>query len=406
MERSQSKEWRIRTCKTYSTWAWDICALKFYDISSQQLIPCAALSSGSANQTSFSAEGAVMKTNAIWGGRPVSCDNGNSEFFLGAVFSESVSVAKVHFLEPHEKHSSVDGEVMLQYLNANVVWCNERLIETLERSDKLGVGIVRTGPAPSADELVSKPSRPLKGEIHGCCYKARIHCNISSNNDNNSALIPDLSFYHYENCEGLYVCVSHACGLETLHEASALIRSLIPEEHRKLWSQFRSPKWAKDCGPMRLIVLDNRTKERAGMIPELNDSSASRNCVNCPFVFTSREDFYDGVSGFMKYQLSTHEITHGADMVIRQLIDPAFDEIIEEMYQKYRQLLCYNTINGAMKSSYATTNRDEFLAEIITICRGCHINTSDYQKCGINTVELVREKMPDLYNIIQQYFIL
>ena len=78
---------------------------------------------------------------------------------------------------------------------------------------------------------------------------------------------------------------------------------------------------------MRVIVLDERTNEQAGCIPELQDNSGGRNGTSCPFVFTSREDFDGGIGGsWSEGQLSCHEITHGSDMVVRQLRDAYFHD--------------------------------------------------------------------------------
>jgi hypothetical protein len=168
---------------------------------------------------------------------------------------------------------------------------------------------------------------------------------------------------------------------------------------------------------MRVIVLDDITNERSGIIPELKSgastgsSSNSRNSVECPFVFTSREDMYgqhSKISGELapKNRLTIHETVHGADMVIRQMIDPAFHEIMEEYFRKYRSLMIYISRNGALKAAYAATNRDEFLAEVVTICKGGHADTQDYARCGLQSKDDVRRLMPDMYEEITKYFII
>jgi len=48
---------------------------------------------------------------------------------------------------------------------------------------------------------------------------------------------------------------------------------------------------------MRLVVLDNRSNEQLGSVPELQNSIRGRNATICPFVFSSREDFFGGVGG-------------------------------------------------------------------------------------------------------------
>ena len=73
--------------------------------------------------------------------------------------------------------------------------------------------------------------------------------------------VPDASFYNSVNCEGLWVCTSKSVEDEVLQRACKLVRTLYSEELRQKWGEFRAPKWAKDPGPMRLIILDNRSNE-------------------------------------------------------------------------------------------------------------------------------------------------
>ena len=167
--------------------------------------------------------------------------------------------------------------------------------------------------------------------MHDCCYRNKLHA-CSDGND----FVPDSEFYFSCNCEGLCVCVSRSSGEETLARACRLVRRMIPPAQRQLWSLFRSPLWAKNKGPMRLVVLKDQTDEQAGGIPELKDDSKGRNFASCPFVFTSREDFYEGVGGWPPTALTAHEMLHGADMVIRQLIDPAFHDDVLEQYLNHR----------------------------------------------------------------------
>jgi hypothetical protein len=62
---------------------------------------------------------------------------------------------------------------------------------------------------------------------------------------------------------------------------------------------------------MRVVILDNRTNEQAGSIPELQDKSKGRNGTSCPFVFSSREDFTTGIGsgGWKTGRLTSHELT-------------------------------------------------------------------------------------------------
>lgn len=49
-----------------------------------------------------------------------------------------------------------------------------------------------------------------------------------------------------------------------MEEAARCIRRWVPLSLRAKFASFRSPKWAKDPGPMRVIILDNRTNEQVG----------------------------------------------------------------------------------------------------------------------------------------------
>lgn len=49
---------------------------------------------------------------------------------------------------------------------------------------------------------------------------------------------------------------------EVVEEAARWIRKWVPLSLRAKFAAFRSPKWAKDPGPMRVIILDNRTNEQ------------------------------------------------------------------------------------------------------------------------------------------------
>jgi hypothetical protein len=393
-DEASSTQWRIHAAHTYSDWAWDVAKLQFF-AGDDLCEPVATLSSGEANMD-YAAARAVMGPG-VWGGRK---DEPSSSFFLGAVFDRPMGVTGVHFSEPNDKHCSVEGNVTLQRARGSE-WVDVRLVQVEERGDRLPSLRCREGQIPADSDLVAVPSRPLQGKVHNCCYRSQLHDRGVLPSD---PFLPSSDFYLSEDCEGLWVCVSRACGEATLQKASQLVRSFIPEEHRRLWGQFASPLWAKDRGPMRLVVLDNVTNEQCGMIPELSDISTGRNCTSCPFVVTSREDLFDGVGGWTPGRLTLHEMTHGADMVIRQQLDPAFEDIVEDLFRQYRQLCCYTSRNGAMKSVYAATSRDEFLAEMVTASTGRLVCDDGYFRCGLNTVNHIREAMPELYDLMKRYF--
>lgn len=199
--------------------------------------------------------------------------------------------------------------------------------------------------------------------------------------------------------------MSKACGSETLPKACALVRSVITLQQRKLWGMFRSTKERKDPGPMRIVVLDNRTNEQAGIIPELKDDSPGRNGTASPFVFSSREDFFGGIgSSWVEGRLTLHEMTHGADMVIRQLVDPYFHNEVEDLYCKHKEKFKYLKSSQEWSYCYAGTNRDEFLAEAHTIAQGMHVGSKDYELCKMSTPIDLKSKMQDVLNLLQKHF--
>lgn len=276
------------------------------------------------------------------------------------------------------------------------------------------------GRIPAGDELTSNPSQPLAGKVHGVCYKSNLHPGPTR------PFAPDDAFYHSENCEGLWVCVSKECGEETLRRACHLIRTCIPEGQRRMWGAFVSPTWAKDPGPMRLIVLDDRTDQQAGCVPELRDGSRGRNQTSCPFVFTSREDFHGGVGGgrgWCEGQLTLHEATHGADMVIRQREDPYFHEEVGRLWAKHREKFryagdarrttiilscgeCHVDEDDGHSYCYAAANRDEFLAECHCIAQGLHVKSKDYSRCKLSFPRELKEAMVDVYELLDRQFLL
>jgi len=269
------------------------------------------------------------------------------------------------------------------------------------------------GPIPSDTELVSKPSQKLKSQIHDVCYKSRLHARRKT------PFVPDGKFYYAENCEGLWVCVSKACGKSTLTKTCKFVRARIEQAQRRLWGEFRSPKWSKDPGPMRIIVLDNRTNEQAGCIPELKDGSRGRNGTACPFVFTSREDFEHGVGGRVG-SLTNHEMTHGSDMVIRQLVDPYFDNQVTTLWAAYCEKFRFRDnstrvtalfddgsqvdLGWKERYCYAAHNRDEFLAECHNVAQGLMIGVREYELCNLSTPEQLILEMPDVWNLLHSHF--
>jgi len=276
--------------------------------------------------------------------------------------------------------------------------------EREEEADKLSP-LPTPGEPPRDDELLVAASRPLRGSIADVSLSAHLH-------EPRPSFVPDSSFYLAENCEGLWVCASHACGPLVLQRACALVRAVIPPWQREMWGRFMSPRGCKDAGPMRIIVLDNRTDEQAGIIPELNDGNrGGRNGTSCPFVFTSREDFDEGVGGRWQLgSLTAHEMTHGADMVLRQQHDPCFHEDVAELYASHREHFFWPKPQGTgrtvRKLCYAAANRDEFLAECLILLLGLLTEREDYCLAGMSTPADLEQRCPQVVDLLRKHFVI
>eukprot|EP01060_Flectonema_neradi_P006283 TRINITY_DN1420_c1_g1_i1.p1 TRINITY_DN1420_c1_g1~~TRINITY_DN1420_c1_g1_i1.p1 ORF type:complete len:439 (+),score=35.63 TRINITY_DN1420_c1_g1_i1:48-1364(+) len=213
---------------------------------------------------------------------------------------------------------------------------------------------------------------------------------------------PDDSFYNSECCEGLWVCCSKNAAKGTLEQACALVRSVFPLPLRRKFLEFRSPKWALDPGPMRLVIL--ASNEQAGCIPEVTgtplEDMNGANHTYFPWTFSNENDFRESnTANPNKGVLTIHECTHAADGVIRQQIDPYFHEHVQLLYNTAianshdgkpnwsdrgtsipiefvtqqnhtRKGGSYDfggRYNGGL---YAMANRDEYLAETHCMLRG------------------------------------
>ena len=197
---------------------------------------------------------------------------------------------------------------------------------------------------------------------------------------------------------------SKSCEAMVLDLACALVRRFIPLPLRRLWGEFRSPLWAKDPGPMRLVILDNRSDEQCGMIPELMDPQVKgRNSTYCPFVFSSREDLLGGIGGgtWPVGKLLAHESVHGCDMVIRQLVDPCFHEMAQDLFDRASVATVYNGM-------YASTSRDEYLAEVVIIALGLVQKEGDneYVENGLVGIDQLVMKDPEVVDLLTQFFTL
>lgn len=403
--------WRIRATST-ATGLWDVRGLRFLDDHGTELAASSAFCSGSASDPAhggfrgYDAAGCILGSG-MWGGRP----DRHGRLFLGAAFDEPVRVRAVRFSQPSERHWS--AEVALEYWrdeSPEPAWVLRRFVQlggngacNEAQVSEPFVGMFHDeaasdGEPPDEKDLTVDPSQPLTMAVHDVCYKSRLQARCADD------FVPDPGFYLAENCEGLWVCVSQACGEETLQRACALVRAMYPPEHRRLWGEFVSPAWARDPGPMRLVVLDNRSGEQMGMIPELQDDRTGRNCTCCPWVFTSREDFFGGVAGWHEGRLTVHEMTHGADMVLRQAVDPYIHEAVRDMYRAHREKFCFHEPCGAARKCYAAANRDEFLAECHVILQGL-MRADDYDMCGLGTPDALGDACPDVVAFLLNYFV-
>lgn len=162
---------------------------------------------------------------------------------------------------------------------------------------------------------------------------------------------------------------------------------------------------------MRLVILDNRSDEQAGMVPELGDGSTGRNHTNCPFVFSSREDFTTGIGGgrWRRGRLTTHELTHGADMVIRQLIDPFFHFEAAHLFDRAmerRQFHYDDPTAGPGEprevALYAACNRDEYIGECVNII--LNLSGEEYHNVGITGRADLEFKDPAVCALLRRFF--
>lgn len=145
------------------------------------------------------------------------------------------------------------------------------------------------------------------------------------------------------------------------------------------------------------------------MIPELRDNTGGRNSTMAPFVFTSREDFTEGVNGLWPIgRLTLHEGTHGMDMVIRQKCDPAFHWMVGDAYKAAMDKKIYNYYDEnrrAVVPLYAAASRDEYLAEAMCIYydKPQADGSNNYHRAGLRTRADLASKDPTIVRIIEAY---
>ncbi|CEO96072.1 Uncharacterized protein PBTT_00433 [Plasmodiophora brassicae] len=171
---------------------------------------------------------------------------------------------------------------------------------------------------------------------------------------------------------------------------------------------------------MRLVILDDRTSvadnEQAALSPPQTEPvrrnenlcqipefvgkkegrhrvEDGRNCTCCPFIFSSREDLVDGVGGWPPGALTCHEVFHGVDMAIRQK-DPAFHWKVADAYERHKA-------RGTLGSIYASTNRDEYMAEMVVVY--CGLSTDELTEVGLRDRQTLRDMAPEAFALIEGY---
>eukprot|EP01061_Rhynchopus_euleeides_P020506 TRINITY_DN3335_c0_g1_i1.p1 TRINITY_DN3335_c0_g1~~TRINITY_DN3335_c0_g1_i1.p1 ORF type:complete len:488 (+),score=61.43 TRINITY_DN3335_c0_g1_i1:67-1530(+) len=295
---------------------------------------------------------------------------------------------------------------------------------------------------PLSGRFYTPPSKPFSAtEAPDVCFVEHTHPARTV------PFRPDGDFYNSECCEGLWVCCSKKVPEKVMAKVCALVRAIFPESLRRLFGEFRPPRWCCDHGPMRLVILHHG--ERAGMIPEFKgtpqESMQGANQTHCPFAFSHVHDFEDP-SPVNWGKLTTHEITHAADMVIRQLVDPYFHEEVELLYRQAEQratdgTTTWNNRGGDMTDAevsqkydesrvrnglsydfggryrgglYAMANRDEYLAETHTfalemakgMCGEPPLALANAKSAGIVSKSGLQKLDPSLVALLQRHFTL
>lgn len=210
------------------------------------------------------------------------------------------------------------------------------------------------------------PSQPMRAEL---VADIEHFTDVRRLQPANPGFAPDASFYNSVNLDGLWVCASKACPAGTVERAAALLSAYVPVELRRLCLQWRAPE-GRPLGPMRVVIMDNVSGQKAGDGPEFPDDWAGRNGTSNPASFTSAEDIVDAGRG----GLTVHEFTHALDMVIRQQLDPFFMQELDDCFVEALR-------NDTYKKAYAAASRHEYIAELCALFvsthprsfrRGCH----------------------------------
>jgi len=260
------------------------------------------------------------------------------------------------------------------------------------------------------------PSQPVDPEVEEGMSD---FCRVSGTQEPNIDFEPDPDFYNAINADGLWICASKEVDERVLQRAAELVCRYIPVELRGLFLKWRSPH-DSPVGPMRLVILDNITGQQAGDCPDFPDEWTGRNGTATPGCFTSAEDLHGHDSNG---ELTVHEMMHALDMVIRQQLDPYFNQELINCYNKAIEA-------GTYKKAYAASNPHEYVAELCTLfvnthplnfTYGCHACSPDNDDVcdfephqdmeeGPGGVDMTRksdliQNDPDAYELLKKYLI-
>lgn len=397
---------------------WDVIYIRTFDESMSDITKAAVtgvVDSGNAGN-GYLAANVLSDDMRLWGGRASPRDG---TLWIELHVKDSLKVAAVsltqsstHYAICYHIHMTNDSGISRIVAAVTSSMASEGVGVNLQTTSSLLGGTTVRAP-PNVEQRALKPLVPSSGVIPQVseltrtpssplwipCHPVSLQAQLAKPRD--EAFRPDESFYNAVCVDGIWICASKSVEDVVLLRCRELVERVVPKKFRAEWQRFRSPKGFKDPGPMRIIILDNRTHEQAGCIPELGDDTKGRNCTCCPFVFTSREDLLPtGVGGWSPGRLTLHELVHGFDMVIRQLIDPFFNDEALQCYVLSRHL--YQT--PRRERLYASTSRDEYVAETLCVAWGMMKNDEMYRAASMSNQEDLQRRDPLVLNMLRKYF--
>ncbi len=390
---------RVTTSHTSQGSAWDVSQLELSN-NGTPLIPSSISTSGSYAHPDYEPIQVLENNPKFWGGRP----DEHGQFYLQLNFQKAVAFDSLTLtLKQRQEHFATKISILFgRSIDGTWVW---NQVGNYESSGCVPLSLNLSFPGLSLS-LIEPKREPKREEPLRVPPADFWHSPEKLHPARPMEFVPDSSFYNSVNVNGLWVCASKTIELEVISKCEALVRSKVPLWLLQACRSFRSARWAIDPGPLRIIILDNRFNEQAGMIPELENDTKGRNCTSCPFVFTSREDFVDGVNfQWPLGALTAHELVHGLDMVIRQ-VDPDFHNRVAGLFiqAKKSQIYQYKDVRGTHEM-YAATNRDEFLAETAIIAMGLADPSPnrEYFKSGLYLRSQLEEKDPEVVDLLSTF---